>query len=115
MNGLVSRSSRDALPEERGADERPDPADASDPVPKALRHDLERVTDERPDHDGPPYDHCVVCGRSGRVGSINPFGERCPAQDLPSAVEVRAEAAEADDSQASLTGAHVRADGGRSE
>jgi hypothetical protein len=112
MTGLVSRSGRDALPEERGADERPDPSDAPDLVPSELRHDLERVTDERPDHDGPPYDHCVHCEAAGRVGSINPFGERCPAQDLPSAVEVRAEAAEADDSQASLTSAHARADGG---
>ena len=113
MNGLVSRSGRDALPEERGADERPDPADASDPVPKALRHDLERVTDERPDYDGPPFDRCRHCEAAGRVGSINPFAE-CPARELPSAVEVRAEAAEADDSQTSLTGAPVRADGGRS-
>ena len=89
--------------------------DPGDPVPEEFRHELERVTDERPDHDGPPYDHCVVCGRSDRVGSINPFGERCPAQDRPSAVEVRADRAEADDSQASLTGACARADGGRSE
>ena len=103
--------SRPALPEERGADLQRDPAD---PVPEELRHELERIDDSQPDYDGPPYDHRVVCGRSDRVGSINPFGERCPAQERPSAVEVRAETAEADDSQASLTGACARTDGGRS-
>ena len=109
MSGLVSRSGRDALPKERGAGLRRDPAD---PVPDELRHDPERIDDSRPDHDGPPFDRCRFCGAAGQVGSINPFAE-CPARELPSAVEVRAEAAEADDSQPSLTGAHVRADGGR--
>ena len=99
--------SRPALPEERGADLQRDPAD---PVPEELRHVVERVDD----HDGPPFDKCSECGESGSIGSVNPFGE-CPARELPLAVEVRAETAEADDSQASLTSAHARADGGRSE
>ena len=107
MTGLVSRSGRDALPEERGAGLRRDPAD---PVPEELRHDPERIDD----HDGPPFDRCRHCGREDRPSGISPFAE-CPDRELPSDVEFRADAAEADDSQASLTGASVRADGGRSE
>ena len=99
--------SRPALPEERGAGLQRDPVDL---VSEELRHVVERVDD----HDGPPFDKCSECGESGPIGSVNPFGE-CPARELPSAVEVRAETAEADDSQASLTSAHARADGGRSE
>ena len=99
--------SRPALPEERGADLQRDP---DDPVPEELRHVVERVDD----HDGPPFDKCSECGESGSIGSVNPFGS-CPARELPSAVEVRAEAAEADNSQASLRSACARADGGRSE
>ena len=95
---------RAPLPEERGADLQRDPVD---PVPEELRHVVERVDD----HDGPPFDRCAECGRTGPAAAISPFAE-CPARELPSAVEVRAEAAEADDSQASLTGALGRADGG---
>ena len=100
--------SRPALPEEKGAGLRRDPAD---PVPEELRHVVERVDDSQPDYDGPPFDRCRHCEAAGQVGSVNLFAE-CPARERPSAVEVRAETAEADDSQASLTGAHVRADGG---
>ena len=83
--------------------------DRADPVPEVHRHVVERIDD----HDGPPFDKCSECGESGSIGSVNPFGS-CPARSLPSAIEVRAEAAEADDSQASLTGAPVATDGGRS-
>jgi len=106
--GLVSRSSRDPLPEERGADLSRDRADV---VPPELRHDPERIDDSRPDHDGPPFDRCRFCGATGQVGSINP-GEECPARELPSAIEVRAESADADDAQGDLAGAFARADGG---
>ena len=100
--------SRPALPEERGADLQRDPVDL---VPEELRHIVERVDDSQPDYDGPPFDRCRHCEAAGQVGSINPFAE-CPAREFPSAVEVRAEAAEADDSQASLRSACARADGG---
>jgi hypothetical protein len=105
--GLVARSSRDPLPEERGADLS---RDRGDVVPDELRHRPETVEVT----DGPPFDRCRFCGAAGRVGSINPFAE-CPARELPSAVEVRAETAEADDSQPSLPSVHAQADGGRSE
>jgi hypothetical protein len=83
--------------------------DDPDPAPEGVRHRPERVED----HDGPPFDRCRHCERAGRIGSINPY-EECPARELPSEVEVRAETAEADDSQTPLSGAHVRADGGQS-
>ena len=95
---------RAPLPEERGADPQ---RDSVDPVPEELCHVVERVDD----HDRPPFDRCAECGRTGPPAAISPFAE-CPAREFPSAVEVRAEAAEADDSQASLTGALGRADGG---
>ena len=97
---------RPALPEEKGAGLR---RDRADPVPEGLRHSVERIDD----HGGPPFDKCSECGESGSIGSVNPFAE-CPSRELPSEVEVRADRAEADDAQASLSGACVRADGGRS-
>lgn len=99
---MISR--RDPLPEERGGGLRRDPVD---PVPEELRHRPETVDD----HDGRPFDRCRHCGREDRLSGISPFA-RCPAREIPSEVEVRAETAEADDGQALLTGAHVRADGG---
>ena len=99
MSGLVSRSGRDALPEERGAGLRRDPVD---PVPKELRHDPERIDD----HDGRPFDRCRHCGREDRPSGISPFAE-CPARELPSDVEERADAAEADDRQGTLVGART--------
>jgi hypothetical protein len=98
--------SRPALPEEKGAGLR---RDRADPVPEGLRHVVERIDD----HGGPPFDKCSECGESGSIGSVTPFGS-CPARSLPSAVEVRAEAADADDGQASLASTVARADGGRS-
>ena len=98
--------SRPALPEEKGAGLR---RDRADPVPEGLRHSVERTDD----HDGPPFDKCSKCGESGSIGSVNPFGS-CPARSLPSAIEARAETATEDKAQASLTGAPVATDGGRS-
>jgi hypothetical protein len=83
--------SRPALPEEKGAGLRRDPAD---PVPEALRHSVERIDD----HDGPPFERCEHCERAGSIRSINPFA-RCPGRSLPSDVEQRAERADADDEQ----------------
>ena len=97
---------RPALPEEKGAGLR---RDRADPVPEGLRHVVERIDD----HDGPPFDKCSECGESGSIGSVNPFGS-CPARSLPSAIEARAETATEDKAQASLTGAPVATDGGRS-
>jgi len=108
MSGLVSRSLASATVAERGADDRP--TEDAAPAPEEVRHRPER--DEL--DSGRPFDRCPHCGEAGRIGSINPF-DRCPARELPSEVEVRAETAEADDRQASLTGAFARADGGRSE
>jgi len=104
MNGLVSRSGRDALPEEKGAGLQ---RDRVNPAPRVPRHSVERVDS----HDGPPFARCPHCGRAGPVGSINPFA-RCPARELPSDVEARAESADADDAQADLAGVFARADGG---
>ena len=83
--------SRPALPEEKGAGLR---RDRADPVPEAVRHDVERVDD----HDSLPFDRCSYCGSAGSIGSINPFAE-CPARSLPSDVEQRADRADADDEQ----------------
>jgi hypothetical protein len=83
--------SRPALPEEKGAGLRRDPAE---PVPEGLRHSVELIDD----HDDQPFDRCEHCGSSGSIGSINPFAE-CPARSLPSDVEQRAERADADDGQ----------------
>jgi hypothetical protein len=102
---------RPALPEERGADLRPDRAD---PAPEAVRHVVETIDERTHDeHEGPPYDRCIHCERAGRLGGINPF-EECPARELPTAIEVRADQATADDGQADLGSALARADGGRS-
>ena len=91
---------------EASRDLRPEPAD---PAPEAVRH----VVDRADEHDGPPFDRCRFCGAAGRVGSINPFAE-CPAGEFPSAIEACAETATEDKAQASLTGAPVATDGGRS-
>jgi len=71
--------------------------DDTDPAPEELRHRPERVEPE----DAPPFDRCPHCGEAGRIGSINPY-EECPARELPSAIEERAERAEADDGQTPL-------------
>ena len=105
MSGLVSRSLASATVAECGADDRP--TEDAAPAPEEVRHRPER--DEL--DNGRPFDRCPHCGAAGRIGSINPYAE-CPGRERPSEVEVRADAAEADDSQASLTGALGRADGG---
>ena len=71
--------SRPATDAEAGRGLRRDPAE---PVPEGLRHDVERIDD----HDGPPFD-------------------RCPARELPSRVEARADRAREDDGQVSLSAA----------
>jgi len=83
--------SRPALPEERGADLRPE---VGDPAPEGLRHRPELVDS----HDGPPFERCRHCERVGPPGAIDPFAE-CPARELPSRVEQRADRADADDEQ----------------
>jgi hypothetical protein len=67
---MNSRSREVATPAERGHDLA---CEGSDPVPVERRHDVERVTD----HDGPPIDHCIYCGTSGSIGSVDPRAE-CP-------------------------------------
>jgi len=89
---------------EAGRGLRPDRADR---VPEELRHRPETV--EVP--DSPDHDRCPHCGHEARLAGINPFA-RCPARELPSDVEARAESADADDAQADLAGVFARADGG---
>jgi len=86
--------SRPATDAEAGRGLRRDPAD---PVPEELRHDVVWVDD----HDGAPFDRCLCCSQTGRVGSINPF-ERCPAREPPTDVEQRVDGARDDDGQLSL-------------
>jgi hypothetical protein len=83
--------SRPATDAEAGRGLQRDPAD---PVPEAVRHVVERIDD----HDGPPFERCAHCERAGSIRSINPFAE-CPARELPSRVEQRADRADADDEQ----------------
>lgn len=94
---MYGRDARNAFPKELGHDAQPDPADAPDPVPEDLRHEVERVDD----HDGPPFDRCAECGEAGPIGDVNPF-DRCPAKQAPTPVEERAERADADDEQEAL-------------
>ena len=84
---------------EAGRGLRPDPAE---PAPEAVRHVVETIDDSHDDHEGPPFDRCIHCGHASGQGGVNPF-ERCPAREHPSAIEVRAEAAKADEGQAVLT------------
>jgi len=97
--------SRPGTDGEAGRGLRPDRADR---VPEELRHRPETV--EVP--DSPDHDRCPHCGHEARLAGINPFA-RCPARSLPSMIEVRADAADDDDQQATLPHARARADGGK--
>ena len=104
--GLVSRSLADATAAERGAgcrfDEDPEPV-----IPAELQHSVILC---EPD-DGVPFVQCRHCRLSRHIGNINPF-ERCPARERDSPIDARADAAEDDENQETLTGALARADGG---
>ena len=86
--------SRPATDAEAGRGLQREPAE---PVPEAVRHVVERVDE----HDGPPFDRCAECGRTGPEAAINPLA-RCPAREPPRAVEQRADGARDDDGQLSL-------------